>query len=80
LPPFEVTDVMDVVEAGNLMTPGITRFSVSPRVLNVNYELKKLLAAIKIEEKKEVLQDWLAVRLANKSVRYYAEPTITFDE
>jgi hypothetical protein len=80
LPTFEVTDVMDVVEAGNLMPSGITRFSVSPRVLNVNYNLEKFSSAIMIEEKNEVLQDWLAVRLANKSVRYYAEPTITFDE
>jgi hypothetical protein len=80
LPPFQVTDVMDVVEAGYLMPPGITRFSVSPRVLRVNYELQKLMSDERIDDKNVALQDWLTMKLANKSVRYYSEPTITFDE
>jgi len=80
LPPFQVTDVMDVVEAGHLMPPGITRFSVSPRVLNVNYELNVLMSDESIETKNAVLQQWIASKLAQKCVRYYKEPTITFDE
>ena len=80
IPPFQVLDVMDVVEAGHLMPPGITRFSISPRVLNINYELNKLMSEERIVDKNLALQDWLTMKLANKCVRYYAEPTITFDE
>jgi hypothetical protein len=80
LPPFQITDVIDVVEAGHLMPPGITRFSVSPRALHVNYELQKLMSNERVDDKNMVLQDCILARLAQKRVRYYAEPTITFDE
>jgi hypothetical protein len=80
LTPFQLEDVMDVVEAGQRMPPGVTRFSVSPRVLHVNYEIEALMSEEPLEYKNEALQQWIATKLTGKRVRYYAEPTITFDE
>jgi hypothetical protein len=80
LPPFDVTDVMEVVGAGNLMPPGSTRFTIVPRVLHVNYPLEELERDTSIEEKNKILEKFLFILLENKRVRYYAEPTYIFDE
>jgi len=78
--PFRLTEVIDVVEAGRLMPPGSTRFSISPRVLHVNYALSKLKAEGSLTEKNQDLQDWISARMTQKKVRFYEEPTILYDE
>jgi hypothetical protein len=80
LPPFRVTEVMDVVEAGYLMPPGSTRFTIAPRVLHVNYPLSELESGKSIDEKNANLQEFICNCLAQKCVRYYSEPTFLFDE
>ena len=80
LPPFQVTEVMDVVGAGYLMPPGSTRFTIAPRVLHINYPLSELESEKPIDEKNNDLQDFICTLLAQKCVRYYEEPTYVFDE
>jgi hypothetical protein len=80
LPTFQLIDLMNVVEAGQRMPPGVTRFTISPRVLHVNYALNILKTDDSIESKNTALQKWITSKLTEKSVRYYAEPTITFNE
>jgi hypothetical protein len=80
LPTFQLIDLMNVVEAGHRMPPGVTRFTISPRVLHVNYPLGTLKSDESIDSKNTRLQKWISLKLTEKSVRYYAEPTITFDE
>jgi hypothetical protein len=80
LPSFQVSEVVDVVEAGYRMPPGSTRFTIAPRVLHVNYPLDELDSKKPIDEKNASLQAFICTCLAQKCVRYYPEPTFLFDE
>lgn len=79
-PPLEMQEVLDACGAGLLFPPGVTRFSVSPRALRVNYPLDLLSSSQPLEEKNEALNRWIQERVARKGVRFYAEPTVLFDE
>lgn len=78
--PFKTREVLQLCSAGYLFPTGITRFTVSPRALRVNYPLEELAANKSLEEKNQTLDQWLQTRLAHKGVRFYAEPTILYDE
>ncbi len=79
-PPFRVDQLLQVVESGNLMPPGSTRFTISPRVLHLNYPMRKLASDKSLQEKNDDLKRQLQERLSNKKVRYYEESTFLFDE
>jgi L-serine kinase (ATP) / ParB family transcriptional regulator, heme-responsive regulator len=79
-PQFDVKDVMNLAGEGYLLPAGITRFTVSPRALHLNYPLEELAAEKPLEVKNEALQRWIQERIARKGVRYYAEATVLFDE
>jgi len=79
-PPFSIPQVLDAVAQGHRFPAGITRFTVAPRALRLHYPLERLAAAGGLEDKNRELQQWLQERLARKAVRYYAEPTVLFDE
>lgn len=79
-PPFRVQEVMRLASGGCLLPSGITRFTISPRALHVNYPLSELEADRTLEEKNAALHEWLRERLDRKGVRYYAEATFLFDE
>ena len=79
-PPFKVNEVLELCAAGVLLPPGITRFTVSPRALRVNYPLEELSSSKSLEEKNKALERWVNERVARKGVRYYAEPTVLYDE
>jgi hypothetical protein len=79
-PKFEVKEILDLVSQGCMLPSGITRFMVSPRVLHLNYPLEAMKANLPLEEKNVELQAFIHQRVAQKSVRYYAEATYLFDE
>lgn len=79
-PYLKIEQVMQLASAGFLLPSGITRFTVSPRALHVNYPLEGLASDRPIEEKNEDLQCWIQEKIARKGVRYYAEATFLFDE
>jgi L-serine kinase (ATP) / ParB family transcriptional regulator, heme-responsive regulator len=79
-PQFKIQDVLVLAGQGYLLPTGITRFTVSPRALHVNYPLYELAADKPLEEKNEALQRWVQTRINKKGVRYYAEPTFLYDE
>jgi hypothetical protein len=79
-PPFKVSEVLELCAAGVLLPPGITRFTVSPRALRVNYPLDELSSSRSLDEKNRTLERWTNERVARKGVRYYAEPTVLYDE
>jgi hypothetical protein len=79
-PPFKVSEVLELCAAGVLLPPGITRFTVSPRALRVNYPLDELSSSRSLDEKNRALERWVNERVARKGVRYYAEPTVLYDE
>ncbi len=79
-PRFTVHQVLDVAWQGYKFPAGLTRFVVRPRALRVYYPLAELERPGTTEEKQARLQAWLQERLKAKTVRYYAEPTVLFDE
>ena len=79
-PQFQIEDVLSLAGEGYLLPTGITRFTVSPRALHVNYPLYELAADRSIEEKNADLEKWIQKRIAKKGVRYYAEATFLYDE
>lgn len=80
LPKYRIDQILYVVGEGHLMPPGSTRFTVSPRVLRLNYPLEELEADRSLEEKNTTLNELTQERLSEKRVRYYAESTFLFDE
>jgi hypothetical protein len=79
-PTFRVADLLVLAGKGCLLPAGITRFTVAPRALHVNYPLKALAADEPLTEKNEGLRKWIHERIALKQIRYYSEPTFLFDE
>ena len=79
-PPFEISDVFELCSAGMLLPAGITRFTISPRALRVNYPLDALAAEKSLAEKNLALERWIQERVARKGVRVYSEATVLFDE
>jgi hypothetical protein len=79
-PHFAIRDLLRLAGDGYLLPSGITRFTISPRALHLNYPLDELFAPKPIVEKNQALEKWVQDCLARKRVRYYAEATFLFDE
>jgi len=79
-PHFKIRDVLHLAGEGYLLPTGITRFTISPRALHVNYPLYELAADKPLDEKNEALQSWVQSRINKKGVRYYSEATFLYDE
>jgi hypothetical protein len=79
-PDFSLHDLLTLSGEGYLLPTGITRFTISPRALHINYPLSDLLSDRTIEEKNELLRESIQEKINRKSVRYYPEPTYIFDE
>ena len=80
LPPFRLEEVLFLASKGRLMPAGSTRFTISGRALHINFPLGILNSPQSLSKKNDQLQEWLQKSLAQKRVRYYAEPIFMFDE
>lgn len=80
-PHYQPEDIMVAAREKAYLPPGISRHVVHGRALRVNYPLDALRnERLSLEQKNEVLQEWLQQKLAKRQVRYYAEATYQFDE
>jgi len=79
-PPFKIAEVLEACSQGELFPAGVTRFTVSPRALRVNYPLEELASKKSPQEKNAHLEAWLQARISEKGVRFYAEATVLYDE
>jgi len=79
-PSFKVRTVLKLAAQKIVLPTGITRFTVSPRALHLNYPLHELSSGKPIEYKEDYLKQWIEERVKNKGVRLYAEQTFLFDE
>ena len=79
-PHFKIKTVLKLASQNILLPTGITRFTVSPRALHLNYPLHELSSGKPIEYKQEYLKQWIAERVKKKGVRLYSEATFLFDE
>jgi L-serine kinase (ATP) / ParB family transcriptional regulator, heme-responsive regulator len=79
-PRFKIRTVLKLAGQDIVLPTGITRFTVSPRALHLNYPLHELSSCRPIEYKEAYLQQWVEERVKKKGVRHYAEATFLFDE
>jgi copper chaperone CopZ len=77
---FKIKTVLKLAGQDIVLPTGITRFTVSPRALHLNYPLHELSSGKPIEYKEAYLQHWVEERVKNKGVRHYTEATFLFDE
>lgn len=79
-PKLSLHDLFRLSGEGLLLPTGITRFTISPRALHVNFPLARLASKQDISTKQDYLREYIQEKINRKSVRYYAEPTYLFDE
>lgn len=79
-PHFKIKTVLKLAGQNILLPTGITRFTVSPRALHLNYPLHELSSGKPLEYKQEYLKRWIEERVKKKGVRLYSEATFLFDE
>jgi hypothetical protein len=79
-PSFKIKTVLKLAAQKIVLPTGITRFTVSPRALHLNYPLHELSSGKPIEYKEEYLKEWMEERVKKKGVRLYSEATFLFDE
>jgi hypothetical protein len=80
-PKMPIAHLTTLVSKGELVPAGVTRFTITPRALRVNFPLNILENhEMPLAEKNDLLEDFIQVRLEKKGVRYYAEETVLYDE
>ena len=79
-PSFKIKTVLRLTAQQIVLPTGITRFTVSPRALHLNYPLHELSSGKSIEYKEAYLKKWIDDRVKKKGVRLYSEATFLFDE
>jgi hypothetical protein len=79
-PHFKIRTLLKLAGQQVVLPTGITRFTVSPRALHLNYPLHELSSGKPIEYKQEYLGQWIDERVKKKGVRLYSEATFLFDE
>jgi hypothetical protein len=79
-PHFKINTVLKLAAQQIVLPTGITRFTVSPRALHLNYPLHELSSAKPLSYKQDYLNEWVEDRVKSKGVRLYSEATFLFDE
>ena len=79
-PHFKIKTVLKLAAQKIVLPTGITRFTVSPRALHLNYPLHELSSGKSTEYKETYLNEWVEERVKKKGVRLYSEATFLFDE
>ena len=79
-PSFKIKTVLKLAAQQIMLPTGITRFTVSPRALHLNYPLHELSSGKPLESKAAYLKHWIEERVKKKGVRLYSEATFLFDE
>jgi hypothetical protein len=80
-PHYEPVEILDAARNGVHLPPGITRHIIAGRAMRLHYPLQAFEEnGDSLDAKNDQLKSWLQQRVAEKRVRYYAEPTFIFDE
>lgn len=78
--PFTMEDLQDLTHWDRRVPSGVTRILLPKRALRFNLQLEILRAGLSLEEKETWLQQTILEKVADKSIRFYREPTFFFDE
>jgi hypothetical protein len=73
-------DLQEITAGERTVPSGITRILLPKRALRFNLQLEVLRADLSLEEKERWLQQSIRQKVAEKSIRFYREPTFFFDE
>lgn len=80
-PRYDPAEVIELAGAGELLPAGITRHLIQWRALRVNIPVAMCEdTARPLAEKNAWIAHWLDDRVRQRQVRFYAEPTVMFDE
>jgi len=79
-PHFEPAEVIELATTGARLPAGITRHLIRWRALRVDVPIERLASPESLAEKNRWLAAWLAEKQAGRRVRFYEEPTVSFDE
>jgi hypothetical protein len=79
-PPFEKSEVMQLVTDNLKLPTGLTRHSIPGRVLRVNIQLDVLRSDLSLEDKNEWFEAFVRMRLQERHVRFYPESVYIFDD
>jgi hypothetical protein len=79
-PPYKPQDILSAVKNGYKIPSGVTRHIIPFRAVNINIPLDILNAQDTLINKRKWLQDWMMERMAANAIRFYAEPTFSFNE
>lgn len=77
---FLLEDLQNITDQDERVPSGITRILLPKRALRFNIQLELLRAGLSLEEKERWLQQTILEKVAEKSIRFYREPTFFFDE
>lgn len=79
-PPYQPADILSAVSNGYKIPSGVTRHIIPYRAVNINIPLNVLKADWTLTSKREWLKNWLMERMAANAIRFYEEPTFSFNE
>jgi hypothetical protein len=79
-PPFEKSEIMQLVADHLKLPTGLTRHSIPGRVLRVNIQLDVLRSDLSLEDKNDWLEAFVRMRMQERHVRFYPEPVFIFDD
>jgi hypothetical protein len=79
-PCYTCTEILSVALNGAKLPMGITRHTISGRVLGLNVDLVMLDSRIPLEQKNVWLEGLIKSRIKGNRVRFYPEPVFRFDE
>jgi hypothetical protein len=80
-PPLRPQDILMAAREHAYLPPGISRHIVQGRAIQVNFPLVILRdERVPVEDKNELLREWVQHKMSSRQVRYYAEATYQFDE
>jgi hypothetical protein len=75
---FTPEELAAIVDSGNVLPAGITRFRVSERVLGVNYPLEDMSGG-HVDAQNHKLRQYVRQRWNQGRVRLYGEPVVLFE-
>ena len=80
-PHFSPDEVVELALSGARVPAGITRHLVRWRALRLNVPIDRLAdGSQSLESKNAWLREWVEEKLRQRSVRFYEESTVSFDE
>ena len=80
-PSYQPEDIIEAAQEKAFLPPGVSRHIINGRALKLYYPFAKMGAKdVSLEAKNAELKKWMQEKLAERSVRFYAESTYQFDE